>query len=136
MYKFRINGEEWTIDVIDKERLRTQKRVLCASVYKEFNEDAFYTGYSDLLQHNIVLNSYLCEEELANTLRHELTHCWLYAMGFNNDMYEEEEICDFMPALSKFINIVVNGFVETRKKELQEFQAQIRKENENENSQI
>lgn len=102
---FKINNTNWKIIMKDKETLvnkynseHEQKTTFAFGV-------ALYTSYE------IWINSEMCFEQQLKTLKHELTHCYMWVMGMYNVMeYNDEFICDLVSASNDFINEVVEKF--------------------------
>lgn len=108
--KFKINNDEWIIEEKDKEELKELYE-------KEENEKAYFVfGVTIRPQHIIYINKDMCEEQKIRTLKHELTHCYIWEYGLYNVMdINEEVICDIVAASNDFIN----GVVEQYKKQVE-----------------
>lgn len=53
----------------------------------------------------------MCFEQQICTLKHELTHCYMWNYGlYNITEYNEEFICDLISASNDFINEVVEKY--------------------------
>lgn len=54
----------------------------------------------------------MCFEQQIKTLKHELTHCFIWSYGmYNVEGYNEEFICDLVSASNDFINEVVEKYI-------------------------
>ena len=53
----------------------------------------------------------MCYDQQISTLKHELTHCYIWAHGmYNVTEFNEEFICDLVSASNDFINEVVEKY--------------------------
>ena len=107
--KFKINNDEWLIEEKSKEELK--------ELYEKEEEKAYFVfGVTIKAQHIIYINKDMCEEQKIKTLKHELTHCYIWEYGLYNVMdINEEVICDIVAASNDFIN----GVVEQYKKQVE-----------------
>ena len=107
--KFKINNDEWLIEEKSKEELK--------ELYEKEEEKAYFVfGVTIKTQHIIYINKDMCEEQKIKTLKHELTHCYIWEYGLYNVMdINEEVICDIVAASNDFIN----GVVEQYKKQVE-----------------
>ena len=95
---FIINNHKWTIEERPEEELLEEFKKRNPNVY------ACY-GLTFYKEHKIWIAKELCEDEKQKTLLHELTHCYIWEMGFYNaDFNNEEMICDFVSSFVRFIN--------------------------------
>lgn len=122
IFKFKIGNETWSIHIKDSNALQDEYEMLCKVTKKEYNENSYRLGFCNFLQQQIVLNSMLCKEAMIRTLKHELTHCWLYVNGHNEELYDEEQICNFITPLSAFINLMIDGFIHEMEKRHEEIE--------------
>lgn len=102
---FEINGEEWEIKLIDKDTIKNR--------YNEENDSdsTFVFGLTIYPDHEIWINKDMCEEERLRTVRHELTHCYIWAFGLNNaPHYTEEMVCDIVAASYSFVGDIETKF--------------------------
>ena len=110
--KFKINGDIWTIHMKSKEEMK--------EMYEEekySDEDVFFVfGLTNKAMHCIYINKDMHSEQQIKTLKHELTHCfiWNYAL-FNVPHYTEEMVCDLVASINDFINEVVDRFKKEKK---------------------
>ena len=98
---FEINNHKWSISIMPEEELLKE--------YKKRNSNAYACyGLTFYKEHKIWLSEELCNDEKVRTLIHELTHCYIWEMGFYNaDFNNEELICDFVASIHDFIEIVL-----------------------------
>lgn len=53
----------------------------------------------------------MCFDQQLKTLKHELTHCYIWCYGMYNVVdYNEEFICDLVSASNDFINEIVEKY--------------------------
>ena len=52
------------------------------------------------------------QPNVIKTLKHELTHVWLYEFGHNPDekQFNDEDICEIISSINDFINDIINRF--------------------------
>ena len=103
--KFQINNNEW--DIIEKESDVILKE------YQEGLDDraTFAFGLTIFPKHEIWINKNMVEEQKIRTLKHELTHCFIYNYGlYNVPNFNEEMACDLVASINDFINEVVEEF--------------------------
>lgn len=96
--KFKINGTEWTIKVVDEATINNEMKsdnTLGVTIYKT--------------QEILLLDS---QVNIIKTLKHELTHVWLYEYGHNQAEKEFncEDVCEIVASINDFINEVVNEY--------------------------
>ena len=98
--KFKINNTEY--EIIEKEQLKNE-------------EDVGYTNYQEK---QIVLKK-LDKSFMIRTLKHELTHVWLFEYGHNQDEKEfnYEDVCEIVASSNEFINEVVKQYKANQKEE-------------------
>lgn len=98
-YKIKINSLNFKIIEVDE---------------IEKTDDGRQTiGYTDYINQKILLLRTLSFEQKINTLRHELTHAFLWAYGLGA-MYEElplEIVCDFVGIYSGEIVEIANKYM-------------------------
>lgn len=105
MFEFEINNDKWQIEEKSKEELK--------ELYEaEMEEKAYFVfGVTIKSQHIIYINKDMCEEQKIKTLKHELTHCYIWEHGLYNVMdVNEEVICDIVASSNDFINEVVEQY--------------------------
>ena len=105
--EFKINNDTWTIVEKTKDQLK--------KIYEENMEEKAYFvfGVTKKAEHEIIINSDMCKEQKIRTLKHELTHCYMWEYGlYNAEPINEELVCDIVSASNDFINEVVNKWRE------------------------
>lgn len=108
--EFEINNEDWKIKLVDKNTIKNR--------YNEENDSdsAFVFGLTIYPDHEIWINKDMCEEERLRTVRHELTHCYIWAFGLNNaPHYTEEMVCDIVAASHEIIDDIIENFYLNKK---------------------
>ena len=105
MFKFKINNDEWLVEEKNKDELREMYE-------NETEEKTFFVfGVPQKSKHIIYINQDMCEEQKIKTLKHELTHCYIWEYGLYNVMdINEEVICDIVACSNDFINKVVEQY--------------------------
>lgn len=79
------------------------------------SEDGKHTiGYTDYINQKILILKSLSEEQKIVTLRHELTHAFLWAYGFGSVCEELplEVVCDFVGIYGEEIVRIANKYME------------------------
>ena len=98
---FKINNHKWKIEIKTGEELLEE-------YHKRNNQGYMCNGLTFYREHEIWLAKELCDDEKIRTLKHELTHCYIWEMGFYNVEFKwEEQICDFVATIHDFINEVL-----------------------------
>lgn len=97
--EFEINDTKWTIQEVDE-----------ATINNEMKQDGTLgvTNYKD--QTIMLLKN---QANIVKTLKHELTHVWLYEYGHSqNDesSYSFEDICEIVASSNDFINETVRQY--------------------------
>lgn len=105
--KFEINNEEWEIFIVPSESIKNRYN-------EEYDNDStFVFGLTIYPRHQIWINESMCEAQKFRTLRHELTHCYIWSFGLNNaPHYTEEMVCDIVAASYGIIERIVMQFAE------------------------
>ena len=101
MFKFNINNTEWTIREVSE-----------AEINNEMKND-FTMGVTIYKTQEILLLEN--QANLIKTLKHELTHVWLYEYGHaqNDDKkYDYEDICEMVASSNNFINDIVKQYTQ------------------------
>ena len=99
--EFTINNHKWFIEEKNEEELLEEYHKRQPNAYACF-------GLTFYKEHKIWLTKNLCDDEKTRTLKHELTHCYIWENGFYNaDFNNEEMICDFVASIYEFINSVI-----------------------------
>ena len=98
--KFKINNTEWEIKVVDEATINNKMKsddTLGVTIYKT--------------QEILLLES---QANIIKTLKHELTHVWLYEYGHAQDddsKYSYEDVCEIVASSNDFINDVVKQYM-------------------------
>ena len=106
--KFKMNGREWTIEVISN----AEMNILCGSDLREtFTHGS--TQYSELV---IYLNE--AAPDKRKILYHELTHCFMYEFGHNQHQKEfnNEDVCEISACSHDIIHKIVEDYFKGDKK--------------------
>ena len=100
---FKINNHKWIIE--------EHPESLLLEEYNKRQPNAYSClGLTFYKEHKIWIAKELCEDEKIRTLKHELTHCYIWEMGFYNvDFNNEELVCDFVASIYDFIKYVLGG---------------------------
>lgn len=96
--KFILNSDEWELEEVDSDEL--------LDLYnKEFNSDStFCFGVTLYPKHKILINKDMCNGQKIKTLKHELTHAYIWEHGlYNAPNFTEEMVCDLVAACSETI---------------------------------
>lgn len=101
MFEFKINDTHWTVEEIDKEQMKLKA------------DNDYTMGLTCYIEQRI----YLLKDQanLIKTLKHELTHVWLYEYGHcqsDNSEYNYEDICEIVASSNNYINEVVKKYKE------------------------
>ncbi len=96
--KFKINNTEWNIKVVDEAIINNEMKsegTLGATIYKT--------------QEILLLEN---QANIIKTLKHELTHVWLYEYGHNQHEKEfnMEDICEIVASSNDFINKILEQY--------------------------
>lgn len=103
--KFIINNDEWKIKELSKDELN--------KMYEDnMKEEAYFVfGLTQKSEHIIYINKDMCFDQRIKTLKHELTHCYIWEYGlYNVTDVNEEVICDLVASSNNFINEVVEKY--------------------------
>lgn len=98
--KFKINNTEWTIEEVDEATINNEMKsdgTLGITIYKT--------------QTIMLLKD---QANITKTLKHELTHVWLYEYGHNqNDdkTFSYKDVCEVVASSNDFINEIVNQYL-------------------------
>ena len=108
---FIINNDTWKIEEKSKDELKELYE-------KESQEKTYFVfGVTIKSEHIIYINKDMCEAQKIKTLKHELTHCYIWEFGlFNIEYVSEEVICDLVASSNDFINIVVGQYINSKRK--------------------
>lgn len=100
--KFKVNDDMWEIKELGKDEL--------LELYKKSTDDDTYYvfGVTVKSEHIIYINKDMCFDQKIKTLKHELTHCYIWEYGlYNVTDVNEEVICDLVACSHDFINRIV-----------------------------
>lgn len=98
--RFKINNTEWIIEEVDEATINNEMKadeILGVTLYK--------TQKIMLLKDQV---------NIIKTLKHELTHVWMYEYGHNqNDdkTFSYEDICEIVASSNDFVNEIVNQYL-------------------------
>ena len=105
--KFTINNDAWIILEKDAKSLLDRYN----SEHEE--ESTFVYGLTIYPEQKILINKEMCEAQKIKTLKHELTHCYIWEYGlYNAPNFNEEMVCDLVASINSFINDIVKRFKE------------------------
>ena len=112
--KFLINNDIWHV-------LEKDNKNISEKYNSETDEKSYFTfGLTIYSKHEIWINKEMCYEQKIKTLKHELTHCYIWEYGlYNAPNFNEEMVCDLVSSINDFINDIVNRFEEEMKDEEQ-----------------
>lgn len=99
--EFEINNTTWTIEEVDEATIKNEM--------ENNNETLGVTSYKT--QTIMLLKD---QANITKTLKHELTHVWLYEYGHNqNDdkTFSYEDVCEVVASSNDFINEVVQAYL-------------------------
>lgn len=99
--EFEINNTTWTIEKVDE-----------ATINNEMKSDGTL-GVTIFKNQKIMLLK--DQANIIKTLKHELTHVWLYEYGHNqndNKTFTYEDVCEIVASLHDFISEVVEQYKE------------------------
>lgn len=102
--KFKINNNEWEIKEINNADMQDK---FCL-------DDKFTHGITIYSENTIYLNK--DSKNMLKTLKHELTHAWLWEYGHNQHEKEfnAEDICEIVASSNDFINEVVEQYIQDK----------------------
>lgn len=106
--KFKINNLDWEIIKLDNCAFHELRRELGKQQNEQLREDMFCYGFTNPVEQKIYLNTILCEQQLRQTLIHELIHCWLWSYGASYTSYSEDALCDTVSASYDFIHKIID----------------------------
>nr|DAZ19774.1 MAG TPA: Protein DA1 [Caudoviricetes sp.] len=101
LMEFEINNTTWTIEKVDEATINNEMKsdgTLGVTIYKN--------------QKIMLLKD---QANIIKTLKHELTHVWLYEYGHNqndNKTFTYEDVCEIVASLHDFISEVVEQYKE------------------------
>lgn len=98
--KFKINNIEWTIEEVDE-----------ATINNEMKSDGTLGVTIYRTQTIMLLKD---QANIIKTLKHELTHVWLYEYGHNQNedkTFSYEDVCEVVASSNDFINEIVQAYL-------------------------
>lgn len=98
--KFKINNTEWLIEEVDE-----------ATINNEMKSDGTLGVTIYRTQTIMLLKD---QANITKTLKHELTHVWLYEYGHNQNedkTFTYEDVCEIVASSNDFINEVVQAYL-------------------------
>lgn len=98
--KFEINNALWQVKEISQEEMQYDK-----------GQEGYYThGFTCYSENTIYINKTSPEKE--RTLKHELTHVWLYMYGHcqDNRQFTNEDVCEIVASSNAFINQILEKY--------------------------
>lgn len=99
---FTINNHKWVVELKKGEELLEE-------YLKRNNQGYMCNGLTFYRKHKIWIAKEMCYDEIIRTIKHELTHCYIWEMGFYNvDFNYEEIVCDFVASIYSFIEEIIN----------------------------
>lgn len=107
--KFKINNTEWAIEEVDEATINNEMKcegTLGVTIYRS--------------QKIMLLKN---QANIIKTLKHELTHVWLYEYGHNqNDgkIFSYEDVCEIVASSNDFINEIVKQYKEQNGVEIEQ----------------
>jgi Zn-dependent peptidase ImmA (M78 family) len=107
---FTINNDKWEIKELSKDELN--------KMYEDnMKEEAYFVfGLTQKSEHIIYINKDMCFDQKIKTLKHELTHCYIWEYGlYNVTDVNEEVICDLVASSNNFVNEIVKRYQEEMK---------------------
>ena len=107
LMKFEINNTTWTIEKVDE-----------ATINNEMKSDGTL-GVTIFKNQKIMLLK--DQANIIKTLKHELTHVWLYEYGHNqNDekTFSYEDVCEIVASSNDFINEIIQKYESKQKNEI------------------
>ena len=110
--EFKINNDTWKILVKNHEEVLDE--------LNKDREDKYYYafGLTKYPTHEIWINKEMSREQQIKTLKHELTHCYIFNYGlYNVPSFNEEMVCDLVSSINDFINEVVKKYKEEKNNE-------------------
>ena len=104
---FIMNRDEWIIELKTAEEMKK-----LYEIQKYPDEDVFFVfGLTNKAEHIIYINSEINQKQQIKTLKHELTHCYIWEAGlYNVPNFNEEMVCDLVACSNDFVNEMVKQF--------------------------
>lgn len=105
--EFEIDTDLWKI------KLKSANELL-AKLNKNLPENEKYVygfGLCNYPIHEIWINKECCKEQQIKTLKHELTHVFIWYSGlYNAPSFTEEMVCDIVSNSYNFVSRVITKF--------------------------
>ena len=98
--RFKCNNSEWSIELVDEATINNEMKsdgTMGVTIYKS--------------QRILLLKD---QANIIKTLKHELTHVWLYEYGHTQDdntTYGYEGVCEIVASSNEFINDIVMKYI-------------------------
>lgn len=110
--KFKINNDTWDIKRIDQEIIVDE-----LNSHRDKDDEYYFAfGLTKYPAHEIWINKDMSLAQQVNTLKHELTHCYIFNFGlYNVPNFNEEMVCDLVSSINDFINEVVEQYKKEEK---------------------
>ncbi len=105
--EFEINNCKWKIELVSLENLNNMYK---STHDGEFGKELYTFGLCHFISRTIFLNKELCYDELLRSLRHELTHAYLWSIGMQENQFDEEDICNIVSSISYLINSIEDSY--------------------------
>ena len=103
MYKVKIKDYEYKIT----ETSNKKDKRLCYT-----DENNFAIGTCNVFKQEIVVLSTLSKTRFKKTLIHEITHAFLEAYGFKDNVFNEEEVSYFNECYIEQIMEIANAYMD------------------------
>lgn len=110
--EFEINSMTYTITENTLEEIRDTYN---KDMPEKKKSNGYFFGVTDFKHNKILLNEDICEEMKIKTLKHELTHIWIFNTANNYTSYTEEDICNIVSDSNKFIDDIVKKYINYKK---------------------
>lgn len=99
-FEFKINNSKWSIKFVDE-----------ATINNEMKQEGVLGVTNYKTQEILLLEN---QANIKKTLKHELTHVWLYEYGHSQDddsTYGHEDICEIVASSNEFINEIIDMYI-------------------------
>lgn len=102
--KIKLNKKGWEVRLLSEDEMIEH--------FKKTSRDeenmGFLFGCCDKINQQILICKSLHVEARISTLKHELTHAWLWSYGRCDDEFSEEDLCDVVSAINDDITALTN----------------------------
>ena len=103
--EFIINGDMWFVGY------KSTKELIDIYMTQFDEKPSFVFGLTVRSQNRIWLNNDMQVSQQIKTLKHELTHCYIWESGlYYVPNFDEEMACDLVSRSNDFINEVIDKF--------------------------